>query len=168
MIIAKTKQDLKPLLMKGGRVSIKNPYYYIKDNDQLIFVIAAAKNGIEFNKTAGYFSNFPGMQTYQCLYGQGLILMQRNDEMGGAKEFKVVSLNFGRQVLVPAGWGMCIVNTGLSYLVVLRNSLLEDSFIDTKPILEKGGFAYFVVEKKGEISLEENPNYRVHPQITTE
>lgn len=168
MLISKTNKDLKPVLMEGVKGGVKTPYYLIKDRDQLIFVVASGKNGSEFNKTVGYFSNFPGMQSYQCLYGQGIFLMQRNDEAGEAKEFKVVSLNPGKQIVVPAGWGMGMVNTGTSFLVVIRNSLLDVSFEDPKPILEKQGFAYYVIEKKGEISFQQNPNYSVLPQISSE
>lgn len=168
MLISKTNKDLKPVLMKGVRGGIKIPYYLIKAGEQLIFVVIAGRNGPEYNKTVGYFSNFTGMQSYQCLYGQGIMVMQRNDEAGEAKEFKVVMLNSGRQVVVPAGWGMGLVNTGNSFLVVLRNSFLDESFEDSKPILEKQGFAYYVVAKKGEISFQQNPNYSVHPQISTE
>lgn len=168
MIITKIFKDLKLVLMDKTVNGIKIPYYLIKDGGQLIFVVSAGKNGSEFNKTVGYFSSFPGMQTYQCLYGQGIFIIQRNDDSGEAKEFKIVSLNPGRQAVVPAGWGMCIVNTGNSYLVVLRNSFLDDKHKDSKPILKKQGFAYYVVEKKGEISFEQNPNYLIHPQVTTE
>jgi len=154
--------------MEARGSNLKNPYYLIKEGEQLIFVISAGRNGSEFNKTIGYFSNFPGMQSYQCLYGQGILIMQRNDSTGEAKEFKVVTLNSGRQVAVPAGWGMCLVNTGNNFLVVLRNSYLDESDKETKSILEKQGFAYYVVEKKGEIAFELNPKYRVHPQIATE
>lgn len=167
MVISKTSKDLKPVLMENVRDAVKNPYYLIKNGEQLIFVVSAGKNGSEFNKILGYFSNFPGMQSYQCLYGQGILIMQRNDE-GEAKEFKVVILNPGRQVIVPAGWGMCIINTGSNFLVVLRNSFLDASFEDSKPILEKQGFAYYVIEKKGEIAFDLNPHYSVHPQIATE
>lgn len=168
MVITKTKDDLKPVLMERVKVGIKTPYYLIKDKSQLIFVVSPGRNGVEFNKTVGYFSSYPGMQTYQALYGQGIFIMQRNDEMGEAKEFKIVSLNPGRRVLVPAGWGIAIVNTGNTFLVVLRNSFLDQKYKDNKPILEKHGLAYYIIEKKGEISFDQNPNYRVHPQIATE
>lgn len=168
MIVPKTAKDLKPVLMKEAKIEVKDPYYLIKDQDQLIFVVSPGKNGIEFNKTVGYFSTSQSMQTYQCLYGQGLLLMQRNDLEAAAKEFKVVSLTPNRQVLVPAGWGMCLVNTGSNLLVVLRSTLLEEEFEDREPILEKQGLVYYIVEKKGEISFAENPNYSFHPQITTE
>lgn len=168
MVIEKTDKDLKPVLMKGAKAEVKTPYYLIEDNGQVILIVTPGRNGGEFNKTTGYFSNFPGMQTYQCLYGQGIFVMQRNDQTGEAKEFKVVALNPGKQILVPAGWGMCVVNTGVNFLVVLRNSLLEEKYIDPKPILEKGGLAYYVIEKKGEINFEQNPNYSLHPQISME
>ncbi len=168
MIITKTAKDLKPVLMNEASSDIKTPYYLIEDGEQVIFVIAPGKNEPEFNKTIGYFSNFPGMQSYQCLYGQGIMLMQRNEDSGEAKEFKVVTLSPGRVVAVPAGWGMVLVNTGSGFLVVLRNSLPDESFEDSKPIIEKQGLAYYVIEKKGEISFKHNPNYLIHPQITTE
>ena len=168
MIVSKTSKDLKPVVMTGVKDIVKNPYYLIEDKEQVIYVVSSGRNGIEFNKTLGYFSNFPGMQTYQCLYGSGILVMQRNDELSEAKEFKIVSLSAGRQVLVSVSWGMCLVNTGNNFLVVLRNSSLESKFKDSKPLVSKKGFAYYVVEKKGEISFEQNPNYSVHPQITTE
>lgn len=168
MVISKTKEDLKQVLMEGVKGEVKNPYYLIQDSDQQIFIVSSGRNGSEFNKTLGYFNTYPGMQTYQCLYGQGVFVMQRNDELGEAKEFKVFTLNPGRQVLVPAGWGICIVNTGSALLALLQTNFLEEKYINPKPIIDKHGFAYYVVEKKGEISFDQNPNYKVHPQISTE
>ncbi len=167
MIITKTQDDLKPVLMDPMGKKIKNPYYLIVDKEQVIFVVSPGRNGIEFNKTGGYFSNFPGMQTFLCLYGSGILLMQRNDELG-AKEFKMVILNSQKQVNVPAGWAVCLVNTGNNLLVVLRNSMLDEKYQNSKPIIEKRGLVYYVVEKKGEITFDQNPNYQIHPQISME
>ncbi|MDO8576737.1 MAG: glucose-6-phosphate isomerase family protein [Candidatus Daviesbacteria bacterium] len=166
MITAKTNKDLKPVLMDPTGKKVKNPYYLIVDKEQVIFVVSPGQNGIEFNKTEGYFNTFPGMQTYLCLHGSGILLMQRNDELG-AKEFKMVILNPMKKISVPASWAMCLVNTGNGLLVVLRNAL-DEKYKDSKPLIEKRGLAYYIVEKKGEIAFEQNPNYRVHPQITTE
>lgn len=168
MIISKTKEDLKSVLMDYTGKKIKMPYYLIVDKEQVIFVVSPGLNSIEFNKTVGYFNNFPGMQTYLCMHGSGILLMQRNDEFGEAKEFKMVILNPFKYINVPVGWAMCLVNTGSSLLVVLRNSVLDEKYLDSKPITEKKGFTYYVIEKKGEISFEPNPRYNVHPQITTE
>lgn len=168
MVITNKQDDLKPVLREKSKKGVKFPYYQILDKDQVLFVVSSGNNGQEFNKTIGYFSLFPGVQTYQCLYGHGIMVMQRNDDADEAKEFKVVSLNSGRVVAVPASWAMGIVNTGSSFLVVLRNSALDEKFFDAKPIIEKQGLAYYVVDKKGEIAFEQNPRYKLHPQITTE
>lgn len=169
MIITKTYKDIKPVLMQVSKIKVKEPYYLIKADDQVIFVVSPGQNGVEYNKTEGFFSNYEGVQTYQCLYGQGVMLMQRNDEKGEAKEFKVVTLTLGKQVVIPAWWAMCLVNIGKSFLVVLGSNVdVTGKDLDSKPIIEKGGLAYYVLEKKGEIAFEQNPNYRVHPQITTE
>jgi len=167
MVISKTSKDLKPVLMEPTGKGLKTPYYLIQDRGQVVFVVSPGRNGVEFNKTSGYFSDFPGMQTYISLYGSGILLMQRNDELGEAKEFKMVTLSPLKQVTVPVGWGMCLVNTGSSFLVVLR-SALDEKYQNSKPIIEKKGLAYYVIEKKGEIVFEQNPNYQIHPQITTE
>ncbi len=168
MIITKTYKDLRPVLMEKVKKGVKTPYYLIADKDQVIFAISPGRNGSEFNKTSGYFNNFLGIQTYHCLYGSGILLMQRNDEAEEAKEFKMVRLSPHRQINAPVGWLVCLVNTGNSFLVVLRNSSLDEKYKVPKPILNKRGFAYYVVEKKGEITFEPNPHYRVHPQITAE
>lgn len=167
MIVEKTAKDLKPALVDPKVKVVKDPYYLIKGEEAEIFVVSSGLNGTEYNKTVGFFSSFPGVTIYQCLFGQGVLLLQRNDE-GEAKEFKVVTLSSGRQVGVPAGWASVLVNVGKNFLVVLRNGNLDEKYLDEKPILDKQGLAYYVVEKKGEIAFEQNRNYRVHPQITTE
>lgn len=168
MVISKDAVDLKPVLMEPGTKKVKTPYYLIEEGGQVMFIVSPGRNGVEFNKTIGYLSHFPSMQSYLCLYGSGILLMQRNDEMGEAKEFKMVVLNPLKQVSVPVGWAMCLVNTGNKLLVVLRNSVLGPKYEDSKPIIDKKGLAYYVVEKKGEIAFEQNPHYRVHPQISAE
>ena len=147
---------------------VKNPYYLIIDDSQVIFVVSPGLNGVEFNKTIGSKSSFEGVTIYQCLYGQGIIALQRNDVEGEIKEFKVITLNSGRQVGVPAGWSSCLINVGKGFLVVLKSGGYEETPSNYQDIIEKKGLAYYIVEKKGEIAFEQNPNYKVHPQITTE
>lgn len=168
MIISKSRKDLKPVLMQPKARGVKDPYYLLRKDGEVIFVVQPGKNGSEFNKTVGYFNSYPGVNIYQCLYGQGILVMQRNDKDGEAKEFKVVTLSSGRQVEVPAGWGISLVNVGRSFLVVVYGPETEDKDLDSRAISEKQGLAYYVVEKKGEIVFEPNPHYFVHPQISTE
>ncbi|MBU1000592.1 hypothetical protein KKE78_04315 [Patescibacteria group bacterium] len=164
----KTYKDTTPVLIEKVKKGANTPYHILTEKDQTVFVISSGLNGREFNKTSGYFNNFSGIQTYQCLYGSGILLMQRNDESEEAKEFMIVRLNPHTQVDAPAGWFICLVNTGKSFLIVLKNNSLDKEYKDVKSISEKKGFAYYIVEKRGEIAFEPNPNYRVHPQITTE
>lgn len=154
--------------MEGVKPQIKEPYSIIKEGEKSIFIVSYGLNGNEFNKTEGYFSSYPGVQIYQCLYGQGVLIMQRNNEISEAKEFKVVTLREGKQIGVPAGWAICLVNIGKTFLVVLGNLDIGSKYIDSEPIFKKKGLAYYIVEKKGEIGFEQNPNYKLHPQITTE
>lgn len=169
MLITKTIKNLKDVLMdpKSGS-TLKEPYHIIVEKDQLIFIVSPGQNGLEYNKTEGYFSKYQGVQVYQCLYGQGVLLLQRNEEQGEAKEFKVLTLNPGRQVGIPADWAMVLVNIGKTFLVVIGNVDMDAKYINSEPIIAKQGLAYYVVEKKGEVGFEQNPNYSVHPQITTE
>lgn len=167
MISAISHKRLEGVLKEPKEQGVKNPYYIIKENTQIILVISPGKNGSEFNKTLCFFSNPTGVNVYQCLYGQGILVMQRNDEAGEAKEFKVVTLSSGRQVEVPAASAICIANIGRSFLVIV-GPFMGEKDLDDKEIVEKQGLAYYIVEKKGEIAFEQNPNYSVHPQISTE
>lgn len=168
MLITKTSQDLKRVYMEGAKIGVKEPYSIIKDESQAIFIVNQGINGEEFNKTEGYLNSYPGVQIFQSLYGQGILVMQRNDEEGEAKEFKVVTLSQGKQIGVPAGLAICLVNVGKTFLVVVGNVDIDSKYISSKPILDKGGLAYYIVEKKGEVGFEQNPNYKLHPQITAE
>ena len=168
MVITKTHRDLKPVLMDSTKKGVDNPYYQILGDGQIIFVVSPGLNGSEYNKTTVFLNDSSGVQVCQSLYGQGIILMQRIDEVGEAKEFKVVSIFAGRQVNIPAGWVLCLVNVGKSFLVVIANIDVEGDSKKSEGVVEKQGLVYYVVEKKGEISFEPNPNYRIHPQISTE
>ena len=168
MIIAKTHKDLKDVLMDPSASGIKDTYYVIPEGEQNITILSPGKNGAEFNKTHGHFHKGQTVETFICVLGQGLLIMQRNDELGEAKEFKVVSINSGKQVTVPAGFGHALINLGRNFLIVSDTGSLAPQANNYKEISEKRGFAYYVIEKKGDISFEPNPNYKVHPQITTE
>lgn len=167
MITSKTKQDIKDVLMEPQSPGVKDAYFVLPADGQKITIVTSGNNGREFNKTYGYFHKAQTVEVFHCLYGQGLLVMQRNDEAGEAKEFKVASLNQGRQVSVPAGFGHTLINLGKTFLVVLDNAP-SPQVPDYNPVKAKKGFAYYVVEKKGEIAFEPNPNYLVHPQITSE
>ena len=167
MVVTISAKELQGLLMDPKSTSLKEPYFVIKgENGENITVIASGKHGVEFNKTMGYFHTFPGVVIYHCLYGQGILLMQRNDTGGEVKEVRVVALRPGSSVEIPAGYGHCIANIGKNFLIVADNAP-DDKTQNMDFIKTKKGLAYYVVDKKGNVSFEENKNYSFHPQITT-
>lgn len=168
MVVTTRIGDLKRVLRDPMAKDVKEPFYSIYTESQIIYVVNPGSNGVEFNKTIGFFNNYPYVTNFQCLFGHGLMLIQRNDSIGEAKEFKLVSLNMGKQVDLPAGSGICLVNTGANVLVVLQNSQPDKEYIDCKAIISKQGLAYYVLDKNGEIVFEENPRYKIHPQIMME
>lgn len=168
MIISHVHKDLEDVLMEPKGTGIKEPYFVIRGDGQSITILNPGLNGIEFNKTHGHFNNFKSVEIYTCLYGQGIVVLQRNDEAGEAKEFKVITIHSGKQVEIPSGYGHGLVNIGKGYLVVLDNSPLDPKAHDYQSVKRKRGFAYYIVEKKGEVAFEPNSNYSVQPQISTE
>lgn len=149
------------MVITVNQKGLKHPYYLIKEGSQVIFVVPSGKNGVQFNKTKYFFTSLTSSHIFQCLYGQGIAVMQRNDETEEAKEFKVVTLSAGKQLEVAAGTYFSFINVGRGFLVVLGPEAEEAT-------LEKQGLAYDIVEKKGEIAFEQNQSYSVHPQISTE
>lgn len=168
MITARTRQELKDVLMDPKSPGVKDPYFVIRgDEGQNITILSPGKNGNEFNKTYGHFHNYQGVEMYRVVYGQGILVMQRNDGDGEAKEIRVTSLRPGMVVEVPVGYGHALANIGKTYLVVIDDAPNISKAHNFELVREKHGLAYYVVDKKGEVGFEPNPNYRLHPQIAT-
>ncbi|MDD2823520.1 MAG: glucose-6-phosphate isomerase family protein [Candidatus Daviesbacteria bacterium] len=168
MLTAVSRQELKEVLMDGKSPGVKEPYFVISgEGGQNITVITPGTNGTEFNKTHGHFHTFQEVEVYHVVYGQGVLLMQRNDENGEAKEVRIVGLRPGSTVEVPSGYCHTIANVGKNYLVVIDNSPSSAKSHNSDSINEKQGLVYYIVDKKGEVGFDPNPNYRLHPQIST-
>lgn len=168
MINARSRVELKDVLMSPKEVGVKEPYFVIRgEGGQNITILTPGKNGEEYNKTYGHFHNFQGVEIYNVVYGQGVIIMQRNDENGEAKEFRIMGIRAGMSVEVPIGYGHCLVNVSKTYLVTIDNSPGDAKADNYQPVKEKHGFAYYIVDKKGEVGFDQNPNYHLHPQIST-
>ncbi len=168
MITTRTKAELKDVLMDPKSPGVKEPYFVIRgDEGQNITILSPGKNGNEFNKTYGHFHNYQGVEIYRVVYGQGVLIMQRNDEGGEAKEVRVASLRPGMTIEVPVGYGHALVNIGKTYLVVIDDAPNGAKAHNFDPVKDKRGFAYYIVDKKGEVGFEPNSNYHLHPQIAT-
>lgn len=169
MIQTRTRQELKDVLMDPQAPGVKEPYFVIRgEGGQNITVLTPGLNGQEFNKTHGHFHNYQGIEIYHVVYGQGVLMIQRNDEGGEAKEVKIVSLRPGMTVEIPIGYGHALANVGKTYLVVIDNSPNIPNAHNLEPVKEKHGLAYYIVDKRGEVGFESNPHYKLHPQIVTE
>lgn len=168
MIIATAQQQLKDVLMDPKSPGVKEPYFQISgEGGQNLTVVTPGKNGDEFNKTYGYFYTYLDVLIYHVAYGQGVLVMQRNDAEGEAKEFKIVTLRPGVTIEIPVGYGHCLVNIGKTYLITIDSAVDTTKTAYTVPITEKKGFAYFIVDKRGEVGFASNPSYKIHPQIST-
>src|SRR3989344_1196164 len=168
MIEPHSRQLLKEVMMDPKSEGVREPYFVIRgDEGQNITILSPGKNGNEFNKTYGHFHNYQGVEIYRVVYGQGILVMQRNDEIGEAKEVSVSNLRSGMTVEVPAGYGHALVNIGKTYLVVIDDAPNTPRANNFELVKEKHGFAYYIVDKKGEVGFEPNSNYHLHPQIAT-
>ena len=169
MVTETTYQDIKEILSDPDQPRVKIPYYIIDSEEGNVTVLSAGRNGEEYNKTFGLIHTYPGVINLTCLYGQGLLLIQRfNEEGDGAREVKLYSLRPGKNIEIPSGYAHVIINTGKQYLITLDNLLKNNRFINRGPLIGNHGLAYYVIEKKGEISLEKNPNYKYPPEIFME
>lgn len=168
MVHTYTYKDIEEVLMDPNATPGVNESYFVIESEsgENITVINPGKNGSEYNKTYGHFHTFPGVESYKCLFGQGVLVLQRNGEEGMAKEVSIIALRPGIVVEVPSGFGHTLVNTGKSFLVVLDNSSQTKKYQNVNHLKENRGFSYYIVEKKGEVSFERNPSYSYHPQIS--
>ena len=162
------RTELKDVLMDPKSPGVKDPYYIIEgENNQNVIILSPGKNGNEFNKTIGYFSHYPAVETYHIVYGQGVLVTQRNDQMGDPKEVRIVGVRNGNTVEVPVGYGHCLVNVGKNFLIAVCSQATPAKYQNTEPLKQRKGLAYYLVDKKGDIAFEQNPNYTMHPQLTT-
>lgn len=155
--------------MEPEAEGLEEPYFVIQSplTKENLTILFSGKNGLEFNKTYGFFHKFPGVLIYRTLYGNGIMIIQKNDEAGEAKEVRIATLRSGVEIEVPSGYGHTVVNTGKNFLVVIDNAIEDNEYINFDIVKAKKGFAYYVVDKKGEIAFEKNPNYSFHPQIAS-
>lgn len=166
MVQTITRVELKDVLMEPKAPGVKEPYFIIQgERGQNVTVISPGLNGREFNKTYGYSHKYQEAEIYQIAYGQGVLVMQRSDDEGEAKEFRVVSVRAGMTIEVPAGYGHSIVNISKTFLIVV-DTAPDRKQHDATLVKRKRGFAYYIVDKKGEVGFEPNPNYRIHPQVS--
>lgn len=119
-------------------------------------------SGIELPKTTGHY-HLPlldGTQTpdfYQIVYGQGVIMLQREDvpDIGAF----VVRPELMQHVLIPPWMGHLTVNTGKKPLVFV-NICVREPHLNYGPYLDRHGGAYYLVSQDGRETFIPNQAYK--------
>ncbi len=130
----------------------KANYYMIRGNPS-ITVLMPGLVGKEFNKTFGHFHKGNQAESYQIIFGHGLMILQNK-----TKEVKVVKIKTGDKIEIPVGWAHTLINTGKTHLITADNSFGEQ-MNDYSPIAKKRGFYYYVIKDKNKIKFVKNPAY---------
>ncbi|MBU4373967.1 MAG: glucose-6-phosphate isomerase [Euryarchaeota archaeon] len=130
-----------------------------------ITVIPPRMLGCEFVKTAGhYHPKVPGTditfpEIYEVLQGEAHYLMQKPED-DKIKDVVLIRAGEGDKVIIPPGYGHLTVNAS-NKVLKMANWVARDFESMYAPIKEKGGGAYFVLEK----GIIKNPRYDEVPEI---
>ncbi|VVB51854.1 Glucose-6-phosphate isomerase [uncultured archaeon] len=130
-----------------------------------ITVIPPQMLGCEFVKTAGHYHPLvPGTQItypeiYEVLGGEATYILQKPDNEG-INDVILVKADAGDKVIIPPGYGHLTINAS-NKVLKMANWVARDFESIYQPIKEKGGGAYFILDK----GMVKNPRYEHVPEI---
>ena len=130
-----------------------------------ITVIPPQMLGCEFVKTAGHYHPLvPGTQItypeiYEVLGGEATYILQKPDNEG-INDVILVKADAGDKVIIPPGYGHLTINAS-NKVLKMANWVARDFESIYQPIKEKGGGAYFILDK----GMVKNPQYEHVPEI---
>ncbi|NJD53876.1 MAG: glucose-6-phosphate isomerase [Candidatus Methanoperedens sp.] len=130
-----------------------------------ITIIPPQMLGCEFVKTAGHYHPLvPGTQItypeiYEVLGGEATYMLQKPDNEG-INDVILVKAGAGDKVIIPPGYGHLTINTS-NKVLKMANWVARDFESIYQPIKEKGGGAYFILDK----GMVKNPRYGHVPEI---
>lgn len=130
-----------------------------------ITVIPPRMLGCEYVKTAGHYHpkvqgtdvTFP--EIYEVLSGEAHYLMQKPDN-DAIKDVIMVKAEQGDKVLIPPGYGHFTINAS-NKVLKMANWVAQGFESEYSPIKEKGGGAYFLLQK----GIVKNPRYKDTPEL---
>lgn len=112
------------------------------------------KIGNEYYMTKGHYHEvFDTAETYICLRGHGLMMMETPEG-----EWMVKELVPGRMVYIPGGWAHRSINVGQEPFITYYN-FRGDAGHDYATI-ETLGFRKLVVEQDGQWTIVDNPKWK--------
>ena len=130
----------------------------------------------EYIKTYGHYHVGALSETYWIVYGQGVAILQKLAEDKTGKmipdtvaEFQAFKVKVGQKIFMSPKFGHLFANIGKTYFVTADDSPVN--FEDKDPVGLPGhadydlvkqmrGFAYYVVEHKGQPALARNSLYK--------
>lgn len=175
---ARTHEKMKEVLMDPEGIGPAVHYYMIRGGSQQKNVTVWEPGTIsgEYIKTYGHYHVGDLSETYWIVYGRGVALLQKlaEDEDGEmisdvVEEFRAIPVKVGQEVFMPKKFGHLLVNTGETYFVTIDDSPVDfeerdpTSFpghADYTLVQKMRGFAYYVVERDGQVALKRNPLYK--------
>jgi len=156
-------EEMREVLLDPEAEGPENVYVMIRGRPN-ITVLLPGKIGREFTKTYGHYHHDDRSETYRVLLGEGKMLIQNRD----ATDIRLLEMKAGETVVVPEGYAHTMINTGNGPLVTIDDAPedAETATNDYKPIREKRGLGYYIVEDKGGgIEAVPNSNYSGLPLL---
>lgn len=142
------KED--PVIYKFYNVEIPEDEGHLQ---HCISIVFPGKIGKEFYMTKGHFHEIKDTaEIYLTIKGEGKLVMQTPDNDSMVIEMKEGSISY-----IPPFWAHRTVNTGDEPLVFF--GVYRGDAGHNYGIIEEKGMAKLVLEKNGEVILEDNPDY---------
>lgn len=168
---ARTHEKMREVLMDPDATGPSVHYYMIRGGEEQknITVWEPGLVGREYIKTYGHYHVGDLDESYEILYGEGIILKQKiGDAPDIVEEFVVTRVKHGDRVYMQPGYGHLAVNTGSTFFVTADDSPVRfddpdpaglPGHADYEPVKKMRGFAYYVVVDEGKPALVRNPRY---------
>lgn len=177
-LATRTQADMKPVLLYPDAVGPATHYYMIRGGSEQhnVTVWEPGTVGGEYIKAFGHYHVDDLPETYWIQNGEGFAILQKLEENASGEliadkvaELKIIPVKAGDKLDIPVRYGHLVVNTSDTFLVTVDDSPVD--FGDQDPAGHPGhadyslveqmhGFAYYIIDYKGQPSLVKNPNYK--------
>ncbi|MCC2630293.1 MAG: hypothetical protein K0S38_102 [Candidatus Paceibacter sp.] len=177
----RTHEAMKEVLMNPEAQGPEVHYYMIRggSDKKNITTWETGTIGGEYIKAYGHYHVDDLKETYWIIEGQGILLLQmrKKDSFGNwiddeLEYVKAINVKAGDMYVIPPFAGHSMINTGNTWLVTSDDSpvYFDDNpanpkHADYAPMKKMRGFAYFAIEKNGNVEFVQNPTYKNIPPI---
>jgi glucose-6-phosphate isomerase, archaeal len=175
--------EMKDVLMCPAEHGPSIHYYMIRGGKDAknITVWQPGTVGEEFIKSYGHYHIIDIDETYEILFGTGILLLQerKKDDEGNPinnelEYIKAIYVKAGTKIEIPKRAGHLMINTGSTWLVTADNSPVAKTneektswpvHADYSAVKELHGFGYYVIKENNEHIFVRNENYNFLPEI---